>query len=53
MVVRTGNAEWHEFPVGVVEFLTGMYRRTLDVPGMPDNFPDDDPEVLGLSDQID
>ncbi|MFI2642011.1 SMI1/KNR4 family protein [Streptomyces sp. NPDC018610] len=53
VVVRTDNAEWHEFPVGVVEFLTGVYGRTLDVPGMPGDFPGDDPEVLGLSDRID
>lgn len=53
VVVRTDNADWIEFPVGVVEFLAGVYGRTIDVPGMPANFPSDFPEVLGLSDRID
>ncbi|WP_229887865.1 hypothetical protein [Streptomyces olivaceoviridis] len=53
VVVRTDNADWIEFPVGAVEFLAGVYGRTLDVPGMPRNFPGDDPEVLGLSDRVD
>ncbi|MGW5280933.1 SMI1/KNR4 family protein [Streptomyces collinus] len=50
VVVRTDNAEWFEFPVGAVAFLAGVYGRTIDVPGMPGNFPGDDPRVLGLSD---
>ncbi|MFE6961356.1 hypothetical protein [Streptomyces sp. NPDC057696] len=49
VVVRTDNADWIEFPVGAVEFLTGVYGRTIDVPGMPGDFPSDFPEVLGLS----
>ncbi|MFI2736868.1 SMI1/KNR4 family protein [Streptomyces sp. NPDC018711] len=53
VVVRTDNADWIEFPVGAVEFLAGVYGRTLDVPGMPGNFPGDDPKVLGLSDRVD
>lgn len=53
VVVRTDNAEWFEFPVGAVEFLAGVYGRTIDVPGMPRNFPSDNPKVLGLSDRID
>ncbi|WP_345041493.1 hypothetical protein [Streptomyces sannanensis] len=53
VVVRTDNGEWSEFPVGAVEFLAGVYRRTLDVSGMPRDFPGDDPKVLGLSDRID
>ncbi|WP_317445001.1 hypothetical protein [Streptomyces collinus] len=53
VVVRTDNAEWFEFPVGAVEFLAGVYGRTIDVPGMPGNFPSDDPQVLGLDDRID
>ncbi|WP_256102657.1 SMI1/KNR4 family protein [Streptomyces sp. Ncost-T10-10d] len=53
VVVRTDNGDWSEFPVGAVEFLAGVYRRTLDVSGMPRNFPGDDPKVLGLSDRID
>jgi hypothetical protein len=53
VVVRTDNGEWVEFPVGAVEFLAGVYGRTIDVPGMPRNFPSDDPQVLGLSDRID
>lgn len=53
VVVRTDNADWIEFPVGAVEFLVGVYGRTIDVPGMPRNFPSDDPKVLGLSDRID
>ncbi|MEV6052673.1 hypothetical protein [Streptomyces sp. NPDC052107] len=53
VVVRTDNAEWFEFPAGAVEFLTGVYGRTIDVPGMPGNFPSDDPRVLGLSDSVD
>ncbi|MFF1707305.1 hypothetical protein [Streptomyces sp. NPDC058252] len=52
VVVRTDNADWIEFPVGAVEFLAGVYGRTIDVPGMPRNFPSDDPKVLGLSDRI-
>ncbi|MFE2097816.1 hypothetical protein [Streptomyces sp. NPDC059468] len=52
VVVRTDNAEWFEFPVGAVEFLAGVYGRTIDVPGMPRNFPGEDPQVLGLSDAI-
>ncbi|MFF9602454.1 SMI1/KNR4 family protein [Streptomyces sp. NPDC014684] len=50
VVVRTDNADWIEFPVGAVEFLAGVYGRTIDVPGMPRNFPGAHPEVLGLSD---
>jgi hypothetical protein len=50
VVVRTDNADWFEFPVGAVAFLAGVYGRTLDVPGMPGDFPGDDPLVLGLSD---
>ncbi|MEU4037176.1 hypothetical protein [Streptomyces collinus] len=53
VVVRTDNAEWVEFPVGAVEFLAGVYGRTIDVPGMPRDFPSDHPKVLGLSDRID
>jgi len=36
--------------VGAVEFLAGVYGHTIDVPGMPGNFPGDHPKVLGLSD---
>lgn len=53
VVVRGDNGDWSEFPVGAVEFLTGVYRRTIEVPGMPRDFPSDDPKVLGLSDRID
>ncbi|MFI7368432.1 hypothetical protein P8A21_40680 (plasmid) [Streptomyces poriferorum] len=53
VVVRTDNADWIEFPAGAVGFLAGVYGRTIDVPGMPSNFPSDDPKVLGLSDRID
>jgi hypothetical protein len=53
VVVRTDNAEWFEFPVGAVEFLAGVYGRTIDVPGMPGNFPSENPQVLGLDDRID
>lgn len=53
VVVRTDNADWIEFPVGAVEFLAGVYGGTIDVPGMPGNFPGDFPEVLGLSDRVD
>ncbi|MFJ3992510.1 SMI1/KNR4 family protein [Streptomyces sp. NPDC090032] len=49
VVVRTDNADWIEFPVGAVEFLAGVYGRTIDVPGMPRDFPSDFPKVLGLS----
>ncbi|MFB7109438.1 hypothetical protein [Streptomyces sp. NPDC056190] len=53
VVVRGDNGDWSEFPVGAVEFLAGVYGRTIDVPGMPRDFPSDDPKVLGLSDRID
>ncbi|MFH9224384.1 SMI1/KNR4 family protein [Streptomyces lydicus] len=53
VVVRGDNGDWSEFPVGAVEFLAGVYGRTIDVPGMPRGFPSDDPKVLGLSDRID
>jgi hypothetical protein len=53
VVVRGANGDWSEFPVGAVEFLAGVYGRTIDVPGMPRNFPSDFPQVLGLSDRID
>ncbi|KUL36215.1 hypothetical protein ADL12_19565 [Streptomyces regalis] len=53
VVVRGANGDWSEFPVGAVEFLAGVYGRTIDVPGMPRNFPSDHPQVLGLSDRID
>ncbi|MFB7756255.1 hypothetical protein ACFC18_42720 [Streptomyces sp. NPDC056121] len=53
VVVRTDNSEWFEFPVCAVEFLAGVYGRTIDVPGMPRNFPSSNPQVLGLSDRID
>ncbi|MEV5799274.1 hypothetical protein [Streptomyces collinus] len=36
-------------PVGAAAFLASVYGRTIDVPGMPGNFPGDDPQVLGLS----
>ncbi|GII33850.1 SMI1/KNR4 family protein [Planotetraspora mira] len=47
VVVRGANGDWSEFPVGAVEFLAGVYRRSIDVPGMPRSFPGDDPKVLG------
>ncbi|WP_406400093.1 SMI1/KNR4 family protein [Streptomyces sp. NBC_00879] len=53
VVVRGDNGDWSEFPVGAVEFLAGVYGRNIDVPGMPRDFPSDDPKVLGLSDRID
>ena len=53
VVVRGANGDWSEFPVGAVEFLVGVYRRTIHVLGMPEGFPSDDPKVLGLSDRID
>ena len=53
VVVRTDNADWIEFPVGAVEFLAGVYGRTIDVPGMPEDFPSSDPKVRGLGDRID
>ncbi|MBO1334837.1 hypothetical protein J3486_26745 [Streptomyces sp. VRA16 Mangrove soil] len=55
VVVRTDNGDWNEFPegVGAVEFLAGVYGHTLDVPGMPENFPGDRPEVLGLGEPDD
>ncbi|MFF8594513.1 hypothetical protein ACF061_24290 [Streptomyces sp. NPDC015220] len=53
VVVRTDNAEWFEFPVGAVEFLAGVYGRTIDVPGMPTSFPGGFPRVLALSDRVD
>ncbi|WP_405869809.1 MULTISPECIES: SMI1/KNR4 family protein [unclassified Streptomyces] len=49
VVVRGANGDWSEFPVGAVEFLAGVYGRTIDVPGMPRDFPGDLPKVLGLS----
>lgn len=50
-VPRPGaEASWAS---GAVEFLTGVYGRTIDVPGMPRAFPSDDPKVLGMSDRID
>ncbi|MEN8655933.1 hypothetical protein ABCR94_36560 [Streptomyces sp. 21So2-11] len=49
VVVRGDNGDWSEFPVGAVEFLVGVYRRTIHVPGMPKDFPSDDPQVLGLN----
>ncbi|MFI6880152.1 SMI1/KNR4 family protein [Streptomyces sp. NPDC050400] len=52
VVVRTDNADWIEFPVGAVEFLAGVYGRTIDVPGMPGGFPGDAPDVKGLSDRV-
>ncbi|MEU6550480.1 hypothetical protein ABZ915_09355 [Streptomyces sp. NPDC046915] len=53
VVVRGANGDWSEFPVGAVEFLAGVYGRTIDVPGMPRDFPCENPQVLGLSDRID
>ncbi|MCZ0987355.1 SMI1/KNR4 family protein [Streptomyces diastatochromogenes] len=53
VVVRGDNGDWSEFPVGAVAFLAGVYGRTIDVPGMPKNWPSDHPEVLGLDDRID
>lgn len=52
VVVRGDNGDWSEFPVGAVEFLTGVYGRTINVPGMPRDFPSGHPKVLGLSDRI-
>ncbi|MER7110124.1 hypothetical protein [Streptomyces sp. NPDC000229] len=48
VVVRGANGDWSEFPVGAVEFLVGVYRRVIRVPGMPQVFPSDDPHVLGI-----
>lgn len=53
VVVRGDNGDWSEFSVGAVEFLAGVYRRAIHVPGMPRDFPSDSPQVLGLSDRID
>lgn len=52
-LVRGDNGDWSEFPVGAVEFLACVYRRTVHVPGMPGDFPSDSPQVSGLSDRID
>ncbi|MFF5637556.1 SMI1/KNR4 family protein [Streptomyces sp. NPDC012825] len=48
VVVRGDNGDWSEFPFGAVEFLAGVYRRTIRVPGMPGDFPGVSPTVLGL-----
>lgn len=53
VVVRGDNGDWSEFPLGAVEFLVGVYRRTIHVGGMPGDFPSDHPQVVGLSDRID
>ncbi|MFF3333071.1 SMI1/KNR4 family protein [Streptomyces sp. NPDC002888] len=53
VVVRGDNGDWMEFQAGAVEFLAGVYGRTIHVGGMPRDFPSDDPKVLGLSDRID
>ncbi|MFH8622916.1 hypothetical protein ACH4A8_13590 [Streptomyces vietnamensis] len=50
VVVRGDNGDWSEFPVGAVAFLAGVYGRTIDVGGMPGDFPGHDPQVVGLSD---
>ncbi|MEV6791743.1 hypothetical protein AB0M87_07030 [Streptomyces sp. NPDC051320] len=50
VAVRGDNGDWSEFPVGAVEFLAGVYRRTIHVGGMPGGFTSDLPRVLGLSD---
>jgi len=52
VVVRGDNGDWSEFPAGAVEFLVGVYRRTIHVPGMPKSFPSAVPSVSGLSDRI-
>jgi hypothetical protein len=49
VVVRGDNGDWSEFPMGVVEFMVGMYRRTLVVPGMPARFPAADPSVKAIA----
>ncbi|MFI8914649.1 hypothetical protein ACIGW4_23935 [Streptomyces sp. NPDC053513] len=49
-VVRGDNGDWPEFPVGAVAFLAGVYGRTIDVGGVPGDFPGHDPRVLGLGD---
>ncbi|MFF3608480.1 hypothetical protein [Streptomyces sp. NPDC002463] len=52
VVVRGDNGDWSEFPVGAVAFLAGVYGRTVEVGGMPGDFPGHDPRVLGLSDDV-
>ncbi|WP_338699772.1 SMI1/KNR4 family protein [Streptomyces sp. Q6] len=52
VVIRTDNADWIGFPMGVVEFLTGWFGHTLDVPGLPGSFPGGSPAVRGLSDRV-
>ncbi|MEU6623261.1 hypothetical protein ABZ926_21165 [Streptomyces litmocidini] len=48
--MRGDNGDWSEFPVGAVAFLAGVYGRTIDVGGVPGDFPGHDPQVLGLGD---
>ncbi|MEN8654731.1 SMI1/KNR4 family protein [Streptomyces sp. 21So2-11] len=47
VVVFGRNGDWSEFEMGVVEFLAATYRRTIDIPGMPANFPSEHPQVMG------
>ncbi|MFE2844942.1 hypothetical protein ACFXKS_15490 [Streptomyces scopuliridis] len=47
VVVFGRDGDWSEFSMGVVEFLTATYRRTIDIPGMPEAFPGGQPKVTG------
>lgn len=50
VVLRTANAEWSEYGLGAVAFLTAVYGGTLALGGMPRGFPGEDVAVLGLPD---
>ncbi|THV29691.1 hypothetical protein E9998_09250 [Glycomyces paridis] len=48
VVVMGENSDWSEYAVGAVDFLAAIFRKDFTIPGMPRNFPSDNPEVVVL-----
>ncbi|MEU6247465.1 SMI1/KNR4 family protein [Glycomyces sp. NPDC047010] len=48
VVVSGRNGDWSEYAIGVVDFLAALYRKDFTIPGMPRNWPGDDPDVVAV-----
>ncbi|MDA1361636.1 hypothetical protein O1R50_18555 [Glycomyces luteolus] len=48
VVVMGANGDWSEYAIGVVDFLAALYRKDFTIPGMPRNWPGDDPDVVAV-----
>jgi hypothetical protein len=51
VVVSGANDDWSEYAMGAVDFLAAVYRRDLKIPGMPEDFPTADPDLVAVQPQ--